>query len=357
MSKKPGRNSQCVCGSGKKHKHCHGQTQQQELPTKDNKNTDQAIFISAFAEALHDRKLGRDQNEVGVLLTGYSILHRRLGRCLDRAMKSLASYEERREGEGWKSGSKGSASDHLDDYLDCVYAAAELYEFYSQDVIKFLNVQKPNSDQYKSRIKKLRREITSICNQCKHEHGFLQAIDALYNNGKSVAGYCIYKRIAEHIRVNRDVHSQKEAFSLNWSLRRLLGNLMEADLAAAELVSNVPDVPSSNKIRSIAYTLPYVHALKLFSERSVTAMPHEETKPSIKLKGDELQLDLNPSPPNKNGEGEMVGFFDILGGGISFELPYVDGEITAAVNDHSGKARPFPGFMRAVIGGIKIKDE
>ena len=137
MSNKQGRNNLCKCGSGRKYKFCHGKPQSISLEPK---NIDQAVFISAFAESLHGRKFGQNKNNADALLIGYSVLHRRLGRCLSRALKSLSDYNERRKQEGWEASSKGSASDHLDDYLDCVYAAAELYEFYMSDVIAFLNL-------------------------------------------------------------------------------------------------------------------------------------------------------------------------------------------------------------------------
>jgi hypothetical protein len=355
MSNEPGRNSLCPCGSSKKYKRCHGLTNQSDGVLNTPQDINQAIFISAFAEALHDRRLSRSQNDVDVLLTGYSVLHRRLGRCLDRALKSLTDYEKRRNEEKWKQGSKGSASEHLDDYLDCVYAAAELYEFYNQDVVNFLDLQ--DRKEYKSKLKALKREITAICNQCKHEHGFLQAIDVLYNGGEGVAGFCVYKRILEHIRVNGDIHLRKEAFSLNWSFRRMLGNLMQADLLAAELIAKVPDNIKSEKIKSIAYTLPYALSLKNITERSMAAMPNEITKPLVKLNGKNLYLDPNPAPLKKNGEGELVGFFDVLGGRICCELPYVEGEIRGEINDQSGKVPPMPVFVRIATRGVKVYDQ
>lgn len=179
------------------------------------------ILHSGFAEALHGKAIGVTQADVNELLTGYSVLYRRFSRALKRFLQTLEEYEKKRYEEGWENSTNGSTTDPLDDFLDCIYAAAELFEFYESDVIKSFDPPTEARQPYRSVLARLKREAVLICNRCKHNHAFLQSIEVRYDSGLAVSGFAVYQMDGNRAKVNVEVHRNREAFSFNWAVRRL----------------------------------------------------------------------------------------------------------------------------------------
>jgi hypothetical protein len=302
---------------------------------------------SAFAGSLEGRKLGREKGEADELLTGYIILHRRFHRTLRRFMKSLDDIDPKmRDSRDQSNGLMFTAV--LDDYLSTLYAATELFEFYEQDVPGFLTISGKEHNVYRNKIGVMKREASAICNKCKHNHAYLQQVRIDYNNSEYADGFCTVQRIDGIVRINRNIHKQKEAFSFNWSLRRVFGNIMLADVAAAALVAKRPDLTGASPIVSVGYVFPYEAEIQAILRRPMVGMPLEPTSPSL-MAGQNLMVDGNSMIQPSRGSGTMKVTYDLLGSDIEFEVPYADGTTTASLRSEEGLPMLVAGFVQATL--------
>jgi hypothetical protein len=315
----------------------------------------QSTFQSAFAEALHGRKLGVRQESVHSALIGYSVLYRRLQRSLKRSIMSVQEYENRRSVEGWRSANSGSASDHLYDFLEAVYVSAELFEFYESDVVKLLGLSSKLSNKYKNEIKKLKRFSTVLCNKFKHNHAFFQGVEVVYDNGNHVSGFALYMMNGQTALPSKEFHTDSTAVSLNWGLRRIVVDLLRADNESAILISGLPD-KGSETLTSVSYTLPILYEAKQISTLPTVGMPMEDRSVTLKFDRREEVTVLIGEPAIYQGSGKMTAYIDLISPSLSFALPYVTGNSSIGLTAENDPNRPLPPFLRAIYNDIQVFD-
>lgn len=316
----------------------------------------QPIFISAFAEALHGKIVGIPQSDVNQILTGYSVLYRRLQRALSRFLVTLDEYESHRVSEGWNKSSSKGATGLLDDFLDCVYVTAELYELYESDIVKLLDPPAQLRSSYRKALAPLKREAVLLCNRCKHNHGFLQAVEVLYDNGLRATGFALYQMSGQSAEVNVDVHKAREAFSFNWATRRLLSSLLIADLEAAALVNELP-ARQGEPLLSLSFTLPLVNEVHAIIARPEVAMPFEARAPRL-LPSEDYQFDLDreAGPVVRYGPGKLIVYLDVISQSLSLTVPYGEGKVAVSMGHKGAPGHPIPGYTRVVLADMPVED-
>ncbi|MDQ0840216.1 hypothetical protein [Sphingomonas faeni] len=315
------------------------------------------LFLSAFAESVHGRCIGVPQGKASEILVGYTVLFRRFQRALKRALASIEAYEIRRLAEGWANESKGNATDHLYDLLEAIYVAAELFEFYESDIVRFIDPAPKAKADYKGAIKSLKRLPVIICNRCKHNHAYLQSIEIVYDNANITTGFALYRMKDETASIDLEVHREREAFSFNWICRKLLGGLLMADAEVGKLISSMPEM-GAIKLRSINYTLPIYEEFKAISERGTSGMPKEKRLPRLSLdQTGHMNVDNSACDISRSGTGKMAAVIDLISSSLAIELPYVQGSLTVSLTADDENSPPLAAFMRVVVGGVTVEDE
>jgi len=274
-----------------------------------------------FCEAINDRQIGIRQTTLNEFLVGMNILYRRLQRAIERFLNTLEEYEERRIEQGWNDTASAGLTNPLDDYLEVIYIAAELFDFYEKGAIKVAKSYKKRENDFVSLIKKLKREFSALCNKCKHNYSYLQLVEAVYENGTFATGFILYKMAGDRSAVERDIHPNREAFSFNWSLRRLIGNLMLADHEAANLVNSV-DRNSGDRLNARFFTNPLLPQIERTIQRPRFAMPNETLYPEPVIELPYIEAVTRPPPDVGQGLGKLWFYADILCDATTLELPH-----------------------------------
>jgi hypothetical protein len=233
-----------------------------------------------------------------------------------------------RQQEGFGNNTTKDTTTPIDDYLEAVYIAAELYEFYESDVVKLLNPSSKARKTYRTEIGHLKRESTLICNGCKHNHAFLQFIEVLYENEQYVSGFTVYQMDGDRAKINTDVHKISRAFSFNWAVRRLIGNLILAEEQAVQIVQSLEE-KHCTKIFTLNFDLPILGELKTIAARPKIRMPMEICTPSIGLALGMVHIDKT-AQQLPFGKGDMRVYLDLIGRKSELEFPYQDGTANIA---------------------------
>ncbi|TRW16693.1 hypothetical protein [Glacieibacterium frigidum] len=320
-------------------------------------SVDKAVFLSPLAEALHGKRLGATQSRVSDLLVGYSILSRRLQRALKRCLASLEVYQSSRQNEGWDKSSKGNTNDHLDDFLDVVYAASELFELYETEIIKLLNPSSKIQNEYRTIVRKLKRFSTILCNKCKHNYAFLQSIEITYESGEIACGYVVYHMRDNVAVIVSDISPPMQAFSLVWSLNRVVTDILQTDMAVADLINSMT-AKGNEELVSLTYTLPYLLELQAIERLPAIGVPKESSVARITIDPREFVNIEGPSPKTRFfGRGKMRVFVDLIAPATAVRLPYVEGEMKVTYKRENDPHQPVPAFFRVVLADVEVTDD
>ncbi len=320
------------------------------------------VFVSPFLEALDNRKIGiRVRRNHAPMITAYGLLHRRMNRAITLALDTVEKYEDARKLEGFGGDLSGQPSFASDAFVDAVYKAAELFEFYDSDIVDYLE---PSLTYHqKSRYKKALKEITGhwdrLCNGCKHNHSFIVPIEGKYADGAWVSGYSSYRHEGQEMRIDKGIHRFSDVLSYNWSFRRLMGSILEADIAATMLVKSIPDDPFADAIDSNLIPLPYSHILPRISGRALDAFPgeHKLRVPQLSLfgQGGREQPLFSASPTAHATECSLLCVFEITTATMAIQQPYSDNIARFALSRGAGADRvPLAGFYRMVMNGVSV---
>lgn len=282
------------------------------------------------------------------MLTGYAVLHRRLQRALKRFLDTLDAYEAERSANGWNKA--GNVHPPADDFLEVVYIAAELWEFYEADVPRLLGLTAKQGEAYRLAVRKLKREATLICNRCKHNYAYLQAVEMRTLSDAPTVGFFVAQRKEGVVKVIPEIHPERCAFSYNWAIRRLLFSLFIGDENAASVVKLARDRTDLEPLQSLAYSLPHHAELTRVLGRPDTAFPKEPTHPAGKTSDSGQELDLTDEPMGRpmRGRASMTIWVDVLGHSVTHEVPYLNSTMTANIVNPEGPDAPLPGFFRTV---------
>ena len=315
-----------------------------------------AVFLSPFAEALHGRRIGVAHYKISEALVGYSVLYRRFQRALARALTSFNAYKERRVAEGWHQSSNEDVNGHLDDFLETVYLASELFAFYECYLVKLFNPSRNIRNNLRTKVKDLKRFSVLLCNHCKHNFAFLQCAEVLYENGSAVSGFCAYQMQSDVAVPVADIHRATPCFSMNWSFRRLITDLLQADLAAAELVKSMPE-KGDEQLASLTYTLPFFEQACIIAGMPVAAMPKEPRGPQLTITPQQFfNIELDPHPVALQGSGKMRVFFDLIAPSVGIRLPFVEGEVKVGIANEADPSQPVPAFIRIEFADLEVID-
>lgn len=316
-------------------------------------DTSSDVLLSHLTRSLHGKRVRVNQNKLNEFLTGYTVLHRRLHRSLGRSLRSITDYEARRANEGWSDSSAGSVDEPLDDFLEASYAAAELFELYETDIPKLFKTNAKAQSTYRGSIRKLKRETCLICNRCKHNHAFMQAIEAKADGTDWIAGFIVLRMNGDKAEISQEIHERTEAFSYNWALRRLLGNVLVADTAASNLIRHLPD--EGSPASSISFTLPYSDTLLQIAARPHDAMPKERLFPDVQVDDASKVFDIvyNEGCRSDTDARVVRAFLDLVSHRLDVELPYLEGTATLSTTNQSSPGQPIPAYLRAVITAKK----
>jgi hypothetical protein len=322
-----------------------------------NPPNDALPFFSPFTQELHGKCIGISQDKINEFLTEYSILHRRLQRSLQRFLRTLEQHEIDRQQEGWSNSTKKGTTAPIDGFLDTIYDAAELYEFYEKRVVPLLNPSGKARKLYMTAIKGLQKEAKIICNKCKHNRAFLQYVEILYADGQYVTGFALYQMHGHLTKLNTDLHNLRQAFSFNWAIRRLIGNLMLAEQEAAKLVLTLEEKPSE-EISSLSFTLPFFKELETITARPEVAMPLEIRAPNLhKTYYNEIIIERAPKITSRFGKGKMIVYVDIIAQSAEFEIPYMKNENNVKVDNKNALGEPTALYRRAVVRSNDVEDK
>lgn len=321
-------------------------------------------LVSPLMEVLHGRSIQlHDRPGFGHPLTAYALLHQRLARGIDAAIRAVTLEEERRKKEGYDQSTIGSPILALDVVQDVIFRAAELFEFYESDILHYLGVHKIGKHKeirqaYMSVIRQVKRTWSLICNRCKHNHAFLIPVEGYYESGDWVSGFSLFQRSGNDIRVEQDIHGAAEAFSYNWSLRSLLSDVIRADLASADLVSKLEDDAVSPKLNTLGLILPYANGFESVSRRSTVAMPREgrDITSGIKIFNDEITIGNVEKMSPGSGLFRMTVIINLLGSDLSVRLPY-QGSAVRVTHNVPENGEPLGGLFRLVVRDIMVSSE
>lgn len=280
-------------------------------------------IVSPLMNALHGRKLIlKDIPDCGHSLTAYTLLHQRLARGISAAIDKIDAEEERRKKEGY------DPSFAADAFKDAVYRAAELFEFYEQDLLRYLGLEKSQETaEYCTTIKTVKRTWLCLCNKCKHNHAFLVPIEGLYDSGDWVTGFSLYRRQGDKLAAEKDLYCATEIFSYNWILRALFADVIKADMAAAKLVSSLKNDESASPLSTFGIPFPYPIILSKVAQRSKISMPRENLAKlyEINFTHDEILIS-ETQPVVGKGKFRMLITIDVAPGDLKVSFPYQLGE-------------------------------
>lgn len=309
----------------------------------------------ALSDALHDTRVGIAQAAANEFLVGLSVLYRRLDRALSRCLNTLTEYEARRDKEGWDKPASGELTAPLDDFLETVYIAAEIYDFYKKRFPRLFGSNKQAVQKFASVIGNCRQEADIICNKCKHEFGYLQLVDVSYERGTRAAGFLLYRMMFNDAEFEKPLHKRNEAFSFNWALRRLIGNLAIADHAAAELARSAR-CEAGDVLYSRNFVLPLYEVVRRIVQRPVVGMPDEAKRPRPYFDPPYIRAQEDSEVTIPQGRGLLHVYADILCDASTFELPYIGERFQISSNIRYVKLPPVSMRIRAPVY-IQISDD
>ncbi|MDP3404000.1 MAG: hypothetical protein Q8S03_04860 [Brevundimonas sp.] len=128
---------------------------------------------------------------------------------------------------------------------DVVYRAAEAFEFYKKRVPAALSpprvgqFRRPLKD-YDTTIRRLLKHWATVCNAMKHASNIMVPVVATFERGTVVHGYSVCGHVHEGLALNKDIHRDQRSFAYAVEIKRLIHDLLRADLAAARLVTSAP---------------------------------------------------------------------------------------------------------------------
>lgn len=288
-------------------------------------------LISQVTKQLRGKCIDLRISNLDSALTAYSLLYRRLNRLSQRFISTLEDYENIRDKEGWENGTNQRDDNLKDDFLQVVYTAAEIFEFYESHIPALFAISKDISSIYMAEIKSFRREVAIICNRSKHNHAFLQTVEVVYENKICVVGFCLYEIDDGSLKPNANLHRKREAFSYNFAIKRLFSNLLLADFACGNLISRIPDgdFPSINVDW---FHLPVINELKRVVDRDANPMPRENTTPSVTL-DETFFFTVHDIETTIQSEMYIMRvYIDIIAKDVSVEIPYFLGTGRARVS-------------------------
>ncbi|NML96329.1 hypothetical protein [Novosphingobium olei] len=294
----------------------------------------------------------------------YAHLHRRMNSFLLECIKITKSVEEdllhRESGES--SGiNTAAAGDYL---LLCAYTMAEMCEFYTRDVEKFLGTDalvksgrllQAHRDAYRHESRKLTSEWSTICNKSKHNYLRLMPVDIFYSDGNRASCYTPIVNDAGSLSVFKTQDLVISVYSHAWALRRLVSNIFCLELAVHKLIANIEDDPSLEELAGPIVGLPYGSALSGLAQLSHICSPEELESSMLQVfdSGDPSWISMvdNSAMPDgiKCTNIKSTIYVDILSNEKVISLPFLNGGNPLSVKLNSTEGVVLRGFQRLVI--------
>lgn len=322
-------------------------------PEINPQTAEQSVFLSPLAEAFQGKSPGITQGTANEFFVAYTVLYRRFQRVLRRFLTEYAAFTGRREAEHWGE-SRADLNALMDAYQDGAYVAFEIFELYSKKLTPLMRLPQPARVSFDKSIRELRREVSILCNRSKHNGAFLQFAEVHYSGGERAAGFAFYQLREDHYVICRDVHPKGGAYSFNWSIRRIVGALLQADYTAAELVGKAR-ASSSQPLHTSSFTLPILLELAEVASLPAVPFPQERTAPMISVKPPTFfEVDW-AAEKRQFGKGELKAFLDTFSHAQTVELPY-GGTARLMIKAGDNPPPPLTGFTRLVLGGIEVDD-
>lgn len=329
-----------------------------------NLETPPGLF-SLLMESLHGRQLRLyDRPEFGHPLTAFALLHQRLERAISTSLRLLTEEEEHRKLEGIENPTKGNPFFVLDSFQDVIYRAAELFDFYEKDILRYLGIH--DSAEYLNEKKKylkdvgiIKRQWSFLCNRCKHNHAFLVPVEGIYNSGDWVSGFSLYRREADKISIEKDLHPVAQVYSYNWAFRKLFACIFKIDEISAQLVNSMREDKANLPLNTFGVGLPYLNVLKSITQRPKTAMPKEYSTNlhDINFLNYEIRI-LDQQRPIGQGDFQLMMIIPIIGNFLKIQLPYGLGECDGSIYaSQYSDYLPIGFFMRLQFTKIIVPDE
>lgn len=326
------------------------------MPT-DVASEPQEAFVSPLMAAIDGRSfnLNIDQHQ-GRIYEAHGHLYLRLSRALVSAFNTVENHEKQC-GDNWQIGGLSPEYDG-DAALNLIYRAVEVFDFYHRvsnfyfikhDIPQHLKIS------YSARIKILRDHWGKICNSCKHNDSILMPVQGTYASGRNVSGFSLYTRRGDYFIPHPEIHKTSDAISFNGLFRRLLSDLLQAEICAGQFVDGVSDVQTGLVLTTKQFTLPILGAIKRAIARPAWGMPFENMAIST-IQQVETGVEVGSVPDAGPIEEEFRSSFaaTLIGGSVELCPPFVGGFVRMDLSPADGVQRPLGGIFRATMAGMAV---
>ncbi len=302
----------------------------------------QAPLVSPLLDALHGRNLELTDGEGrGDFLTAYAFQHRRLFQALS-AMADTVDHDY--------------PFLALNSFTTCALHAADLFDFYSEDLPGYIpglaRVLERESLPFAADLAEARRPWASLRNRCRRQHAFLASVQGRYGDGRTVAGFCIYGRRGNVLRINKRLFDDCDACSFDWAKRALLGDVLKAEVILAAAIDRVQD-RKAEPVDTLHMALPYMSLIERLSGRPKLGLPHERN-----IAGRAIDLadgGVRVGDAVEPGEGPfyMTVAVEFVGNAVMIQLPYGEGEVDI-VGHAVGAGGLTSGIHRVAIRDVEV---
>lgn len=198
------------------------------------------------------------------------------------------------------------------------YNVTEFFDLFTLDLAKAMNLKgdkkaKERFNDYKGIVSKRRDVWATICNKIKHNHNVLVPFRKTYNSdGLSVRGYALYQPVAQNQQfINRSFHKAGEAFrSFDLSLQQMVYDVLKCDIAAANLISQLPDDVTVSPLAAPEIPFRIGAQLQALSIRTVYAGDREQVMfDGFEIEGKSLKLIRKRALDRKGAANEVSAIF------------------------------------------------
>ena len=303
-----------------------------------------SIFHSPLAEALDGRCLGLDRVSISQMLHEYTLVYRRFSKSLARGVASFQTYVDKRDNDNWGD-SPASPTEHIDDLLECIYHAAEVFEIYYQRIDRTLKLDNKLKRRFREKIRDYQDFWVKICNRSKHNSAYLQSIEAHYLNGEGVAGFFMYIIKGGDVLIDEVVHERYPSYSIGWAYKQLIAELLNCDFAAAKVVREMPD-QGGDALATGTFTLPFIETALKIIKLPTGRMPAEGPIYDLTILG-ESGINVQSIRPayNSSPQVRVQISVDLISYVIRFQKPYHSEFFNLSMTHHDGANKPIPQEM------------
>ncbi|KQQ73650.1 hypothetical protein ASF70_07510 [Rhizobium sp. Leaf321] len=239
-----------------------------------------------------DGKLWYAENGYPHPLPGLSVGWRRVTTALEEVLDLYETVREEKLDPSSSSKSRGKNTDKLlERHQELVYRAVEFVET-AADKTKFALLPPERlKDRWEApRVKGLRRHADIICNRLKHNQHQLVGVTVSHPQSR-VEGYMVTHISPSGEAVpNRDIHKDREAFSLNVDVRKIVANCY---LVSQEVV-HVAESMTGTKMEPLDGADPETEiALRRLCDLPLFVFPGETAKhmPILSFDGEALSIE------------------------------------------------------------------